>query len=169
MVLQHYNLLEQLYSFLLTLTVSSTESDICGKLTNACILFTSVSSNEVWNNSISSLSSVVCAICLMDFSPKVGLLIWSVVIKNGTSRWYLSTPSPMETFTSVYLLKGMSVWFAYCTLKESGSSSNSSTGYSSTCGYFSLRYLLLIIETCGPVSSKTEDNLLFTKTLMRHF
>ena len=61
--------LEQLYSFLLTLTVSSTESDICGRLTNACILFTSVSSNEVWNNSISSLSSVVCAICLMDFSP----------------------------------------------------------------------------------------------------
>ena len=27
----------------------------------------------------------------------------------------------------------------------------------------------LITETCAPVSSKTEDNLLFSKTLMRHF
>ena len=42
-------------------------------------------------------------------------------------------------------------------------------GYSSTCGKFSVRYLSLITETCAPVSSKTENNLLFNKTLMRHY
>ena len=36
-------------------------------------------------------------------------------------------------------------------------------------GKFSLRYLSLITETCAPVSSKTEENLLFSKTLRRHF
>ena len=57
----------------------------------------------------------------------------------------------------------------HCTLEESGSSSNSLTGYSSTCVKFSLRYLSLITETCATVLRKTEDNLLFSKTLMRHF
>ena len=33
--------------FLLTLTVASTESGVCGRLTNTYILFTSVWSNEV--------------------------------------------------------------------------------------------------------------------------
>ena len=63
----------------------------------------------------------------------------------------------------------MSVCFSHCTLKESGSSSNSLTGYLSTFRKFSLGYLSLYMETCAPVSSKTEDNLLFSKTLMRNF
>ena len=42
------------------------------------------------------------------------------------------------------------------------------TGYSSTWEKFCLRYLSLITEACAPVSSKTESNLLFSKTLMRH-
>ena len=69
----------------------------------------------------------------------------------------------------LYILKGMSVWFLHCTLKESGSSSNSLTVYSSTWGKFSLRYLSLIIENFAPVLSKIKDNLLFSKALMRHF
>ena len=75
----------------------------------------------------------------------------------------------MQRFTTVYLLKGMYVLFPHCTLSESGSSSNPLTGYLSTCGKFSPRHLSLFTETYAPVSSKTEDNLLFSKTLMRHF
>ena len=76
---------------------------------------------------------------------------------------------PNERFTTVHLLKGMPVLFPHCTLNESSSSSNSLTGYSSTCGKLFLRYLSLITETCAPVSSNTGDNLLFSRTLMRHF
>ena len=123
-----------------TLTVASIESGFCSRLTNACILLTSVWSNDVWNNFISSLSSVVCPIYLMALNPRIGLLIWSVVIKTGTSRWHLSSLSLMQRITTVYLLKGMSVWFPHCTLKEFGSVSNSWTGYSSICGKFSFRY-----------------------------
>ena len=42
-------------------------------------------------------------------------------------------------------------------------------GFSSTCGKFSLKYLSFITETWAPVSSRTEGNLLFNKTLISHF
>ena len=78
------------------------------------------------------------------------------------------SPSPIQRLATVYLLKGLSD-FPHCTLQESGLSSNSLTVYLPTCGKFCLRHLSLITETCAPVSSKTEDNLLFSKTLMRQF
>ena len=84
----------------LTLTVASTESAGCNRMTNASILYTSLRLKELWNNSVNSLSSVVCAICLMALNPRIGLLIWSVVIKNGTSRWHFSSPSLIQRFIS---------------------------------------------------------------------
>ena len=77
--------------FPLTLTVASNESGVCSRLTDACILFTLVWSNEVWNNFISSLSLVVSTVRLMTLNPSIGLHIWFVVIKNGTSRWHLTS------------------------------------------------------------------------------
>ena len=91
-----------------------------------------------WNNFISSLSSVVCAICLMALNPRIKLLIWSALIINGTSRWHLSSLASMQRVTTVYLPKGMPVWFPRCTPKESVSSSNSLTAYLSTCQYIKI-------------------------------
>ena len=42
-------------------------------------------------------------------------------------------------------------------------------GHSLTSREFSFRYLSLITETCAPVLSRTEDSLLLSNALIRHF
>ena len=84
-------------------------------------------------------------------------------------RWHLSSPSPMQRLTTVYLLKGMSVWFPYCTLKESGSSSNSLILVFINMWEVLSQVSVIYYRNVCTISGKTEDKLLLSKTLMRHF
>ena len=125
----------QSFPFILITTFSCSWNGI--RLRNAPILLISVILNAFSNYLLRKLTSLLSfAICLTELNPTNGWLIWSVVIKKGTSTWKLTPWSPKFNCITVKLLNGTFTWFPNCTLIQSGSSTIWLICFISASGWF---------------------------------